>query len=273
MIDLDPLHRSILRRRREIPGSRALLVGISGIDGSGKGFIAKRLANSLGKVVGAEDDRARLEISPPGRQTGLDRSGYNVALIGVDGWLNLPDLRFSRENCAERFYQHALRLDEMFKSLVVPLRNRREVELEMDFTEETATAHRKHCYRFREVDIILLEGIFLFKRQYRAYFDLTSWIECSFETALARAVRRCQERLPPRETVAAFQTIYFPAQRIHFERDAPQVQADFVLFNDSDELQHHWSGSAGEASHPHLPKMLAENGISGGDSPSQAKSL
>jgi uridine kinase len=214
MLSLDPLLSAIIARRKQISGERALLVGISGIDGSGKGFVAAKIAGSLGKAAG---------VTAP---------GYHVALIGVDGWLNLPHVRFNREKPADHFYENAFRFEEMFETLVLPLSENREIDLRMDFSEETATEYRKQRYQFRAIDIILLEGIFLLKKDLRHHFDLTCWVDCSFETALGRAVKRCQEGLPPLETVHAFQTIYFPAQQIHFERDAPQPAADFVLPNE-----------------------------------------
>lgn len=217
MMQLQPLISAIVTQRERLPAERALLVGISGIDGSGKGFVAARVAKSLGRTAG------------------VSALGYNVAVIGVDGWLHLPPIRFNEQNPAEHFYEHALRLDEMFERLIVPLQRERSVDLEIDFTEETATCYRKHGYHYRDVDIILLEGIFLFKPKHRHHFDLTVWIDCSFKTALARAVQRCQEGLPPEETVRAFETIYFPAQRIHLRRDYPRAAANLILPNDTDE--------------------------------------
>lgn len=213
MSQFPQLIAATVARRKQIPSERALLVGISGIDASGKGFVATQAAESLGRATGIAD------------------SGYNVAVIGVDGWLNLPHVRFHDQNPAEHFYQHALRFDEMFERLIVPLRENRSLDLEMDFTEETAASYRKHRHYFRDIDVILLEGIFLFKRRYRPQYDLACWIECSFETALARGVRRCQEGLPPSETVRAFETIYFPAQRLHFDRDNPRASADLIISN------------------------------------------
>jgi uridine kinase len=67
---------------------------------------------------------------------------------------------------------------------------------------------------------------------YRDYFDLKVWIDCSFATALQRAIARGQEGLPPRETQHAFETIYFPAQRIHLVRDNPSNAADIVFTNE-----------------------------------------
>jgi uridine kinase len=78
----------------------------------------------------------------------------------------------------------------------------------------------------------VLEGIYLSKRTFRRYYDLALWIDCSFETALVRALRREQEGLLPDETIGAYRTIYFPAQYIHVALDNPRSTADVILDND-----------------------------------------
>ena len=130
-------------------------------------------------------------------------------------------------------YEHAIRFEQFFTQLVIPLRDRRSVYLVADFTEETALQYRRHTYNYRDVSVILVEGIFLFKRQYRAHFDLAVWIDCSFPTALARAIDRGQEGLSAAKTIAAYETIYFPAQRIHLAHDNPRDNADLILENDT----------------------------------------
>lgn len=223
------LYRSVLNKREKIARGRAMLVGISGIDASGKGYISSRLASDL------------------------ESAGYRVALINVDGWLNLPHVRFisgvpvatpvsqrlghaviiEPTDAGRHFYHHALRLEEMFHKLVLPLTRDREIDLTMDFAEETATEFRPYTYRLAEIDIVILEGIFIFKREYVSCFDLKIWIDCSFETALERAIGRAQEGLSAESTIDAYQTIYFPAERLHFEIDRPVEAADIVYSNDS----------------------------------------
>jgi len=199
---------TIVWKQRALRSQRAVLVGISGIDASGKGFVTAQLAERL-RVL-----------------------NWNVAAVSADDWLNLPDICINRDDPAEHFYKHALRFDEMFERLVLPLKQSRRVDLVADCGDAKATIHRKHRYRFRNVDIILLEGIFLFKPAYQHQFDLAVWIDCSFETALQRAIARGQEGLPAAETKKAFETIYFPAQQIHLTRDHPRETADIVFPND-----------------------------------------
>jgi len=199
---------AIIEKHKALSPQHALLVGISGIDASGKGFVTTSIAESLQK------------------------RGIKLSVISADGWLNLPHVRFHQQDLAKHFYENAIRFDEMFERVILPLRSTRNVNVESDFTEETATTFRKHRYAFRNIDIILLEGIFLFKPMYRDHFDLKVWIDCSFATALRRAMARGQEGLPPQEAKRAFETIYFPAQQIHLARDNPRKAADIVFTNE-----------------------------------------
>ena len=204
---IDEVVRKILERRASIPDTRSLLVGVSGIDGCGKGYLAVQL------------------------QAHLALHGVIPAILNVDGWLNLPQKRFDRDAPALHFYENALRLDQFFSQLVLPLKERRSIRLVADFVEETASDYRRHTYDYTDVPVILVEGIFLFKPQYRKYFDLAIWVDCSFPTALARAIDRAQEGLSPANTIAAYESIYFPAQRIHLVQDHPRENADLIFDN------------------------------------------
>ncbi len=208
MSGIEEVVLKILERRASISGSRSLLVGVSGIDGCGKGYVTTQL------------------------QAHLALRGVIPAILNVDGWLNLPQKRFDQSAPAVNFYENAIRLDQFFSQLVLPLRDRRSVHLVADLVEETASDYRKHTYDYRDVSVILVEGIFLFKPEYRKYFDLAVWIDCSFPTALARAIDRAQEGLSPANTIAAYETIYFPAQRIHLAQDKPRENADLIFEND-----------------------------------------
>jgi uridine kinase len=202
----DQLIKAILAKRRHIARSRPIVVGISGIDASGKGFISSWLADTL-------------------------TSDFNVALINTDDWLNLPEVRFSGRKPGEHFYKNAIRFDEMFHDLILPLKRDRRVDLAADLVEETSTEFHTHHYIYENIDIILLEGIFLFKRCYVEHFDLRIWIECSVEIAMKRAIARSQEGLSPQQTIEAYEHIYFPAQRLHFALDRPQASAHLTVEN------------------------------------------
>lgn len=207
-MDIAEVARIIIGKRSELPSERSVLVGISGVDASGKGSITRLL------------------------EAELTSRGFRTAVMNVDGWLNLPHIRFEPNDLPGNFYRNAIRSDQMFEQLVLPLKEHRSIRIIADFTEETAAEYRLHRFDFRDIDVILLEGIFLFKREFLHHYDLKIWIDCSFETALARAIARGQEDLTAEATVTAYERIYFPAQKLHFELDAPFAAADVVFNND-----------------------------------------
>ncbi|MDT9294464.1 MAG: uridine kinase [Arthrospira platensis PCC 7345] len=207
-INLNDIIDAIAIQRKLLSPQQPVLVAISGIDASGKGYITAQIVQIL------------------------SQGNLRVASINIDGWLNLPHQRFSQTNPAAHFYQYAIRFDQLFSQLVFPLRQLRSVSLEVNYTQETATEYQKHRYKFDNIDIIILEGIFLLKQEFQSYYDLSFWIECSWETALERAIRRSQEGLSQQETVKAYQAIYFPAQKIHWERDKPRQAVTARINND-----------------------------------------
>ncbi len=209
MSTLQTVVDGILDARSSVRSQRSVLAAISGIDGCGKGYVTARIVDAL------------------------RTKGVRAVAINVDGWLNLPNRRFDPSNPAEHFYLHAIRFEEMFAQLILPLRDHRSLRVEADYAEETATEYRRHVYEFDDVDVIALEGIYLLKRAFQAYYDLSIWIECGFDTALERAITRSQEGLSPEETVRAYRTIYFPAQEIHFRRDNPKAGATLIVNNDA----------------------------------------
>ena len=215
MFNIQHLIATILETRRQVPAQRSVLVAISGIDGCGKGYVTAMIGDAL----------KAWEL--------------NAVAINGDGWLNLPNRRFNHQKPAEHFYANAFRFQEMFTQLILPLRDRRSIAIEVDFVEEIASDYRKHVYEFKDVDVILLEAIYLLQPAFIYYYDLSFWIDCSFETALERALARGQEGLSPEATTDAYFTIYFPAQEIHFQRDNPRSLATAIVNNDSRLVRSH----------------------------------
>ncbi|MBP0014056.1 MAG: uridine kinase [Roseofilum sp. SBFL] len=208
---LKDIHKAvdqIEQTRSRISDERSLLVAISGIDGSGKGVIS----NEILKV--------------------LKTRYLNIALIGLDAWHHPQNIRFNRDNPAQHFYDNAFRWQELFNSLILPLKQNQSIDLQAKSLDLKTDRFYDSTYDFKDIDIILFEGIFIFKKPWMDEYDLKIWVDCNFDTALNRALSRGQEGLGKEETIRDYQTIYFPAQRIHFERDNPTASASLIIHND-----------------------------------------
>jgi len=196
-----------LAARRSVPSERSVLTAVSGIDAGGKGYFTERLVAALR----SQDVRA--------------------VAISVDAWLNIG--RFDPTNPPDHYYNNAIRFEEMFAETILPLRDHRSLQVEINYADELSTEYERCTYEFEDVDVIILEGIYLLKRSFQPLYDRSIWIDCGFETALERAISRGQEGLPPEETTRDYCDIYNPAQELHFERDNPKGFATLVVNNDA----------------------------------------
>lgn len=187
--------------------SRAVLVGVSGIDAAGKGYVAGRAAAAL---------RA---------------CGVGATVIGADAWLNPPGVRESGVERGPHFYRHAFDFEGLFARVVEPLCARRALDLTVMLGGQSGEP-RAHRYQEEGVEVVLLEGIFLFARRLAPRFHSRVWLDCSYATAFARAVARNQEGLPVADLERDYRMMYFAAQAHHLEVDDPRGAADVVLCND-----------------------------------------
>jgi uridine kinase len=181
------------------------LAAISGVDGSGKSTVADEVA-------------ARLTAA-----------GRRVALVRLDDWRTPASVRFVADDPAQHFLDNAYRFDDLFALLVGPLVRTGRVDLVVDSYPSGADEPVQLTLRHDQVDLVVVEGIFLLKRGVRERFDRTYWIDCAAEVALARALARNQEGRPVDELRHDYQTIYQPAQRLHLERDEPLDHADLIV--------------------------------------------
>ena len=110
MTKLNDLIEKILNRRSQVRYDRSVLVAVSGIDGSGKGYITE-------KIVSETQSR-----------------GVRAIAINIDPWLTLPEQRFNSENPAEHFYHHAFPFDRLFEQLIYPLQKNRSIYLKTTLT-------------------------------------------------------------------------------------------------------------------------------------------
>lgn len=186
---------------------RVFTVAVSGIDAAGKGFITGRL------------------------QKELEKKGYTTAYINTDPWQHPLPVRLNRENPAQTIYDKIFRWNDLFERLVFPLQENGSIYLEIAGIHSHADIYFPLIYDYNKIDILLAEGILLLKREYLSYYDCTIWIDCSFETGLQRALARNVEKLEQEQLISDYLTYYYPAQRLHLEKDDPHHSADIVFDN------------------------------------------
>ena len=182
-------------------------VAISGIDASWKGFVSEKL-----KLL-------------------LEDAGLKVALKRLDDWQMPKSISLVKQQAAENFYYNSFRWDALFSQVILPLQEKHRLQLQFATVQMEADDIVLSHYDLHDINIILVEGIFLFRKEFLENWHYKIWVECSFEKAMQRALERNQERLSTAQLISDYQTYYFPAQQFHIEKDQPKENANIIFDN------------------------------------------
>ena len=78
-------------------------------------------------------------------------------------------------------------------------------------------------------DIILVEGVFLLRKELYHWWDLTVWVEADTAVIMDRAIKRDKKYFGDAHTVRrVYENRCLPAQDYHVQRDLPKQNADIT---------------------------------------------
>jgi uridine kinase len=201
----------ILKMRPEIKG--ALAVGISGIDNSGKTFLCEEL------------------------KLALEKKGECAIDIHIDDFHNPKKIRQPEGACpCFSYYEYGFDYRSLEEVVLKPLKDKGRLSAHwtgIDTSTDRRTQRRE--YRIKPTDIVLVEGVFLFRETLRDYFHLRIFVSISPETCLERARHRQQinGKVEELELLERYRNRYLPGQSIYLEDDRPEDFSQIVIDNNA----------------------------------------
>jgi uridine kinase len=195
---------------RQSPG-RAVIVGINGVDGSGKTMLATQLTLRL------------------------ERAGYSVCRVSVDAFHHPKAYRYRRgQQSPEAYYRDAINYEAFADKALRPVFDARTFPVECQTTLLDLTQDREDA-RFQTVDentVVLAEGVFIFRPEIRPLLHLAIFLDARFETILERVKTRDLETLGSEERILERYTRkYIPGQQLYLDEVQPATLADIVVDN------------------------------------------
>ncbi len=191
--------------------SRPLIIGINGVDGSGKTTMASNLADTL-------------------RQRGSE------ALV-----LSVDDFHFPRAHRARRgeLSPEGFRFDSIdFESIATqalhPLRTAEAFPIRIA-TATRDLAQDRSRLETATVDagsVVIVEGIFLFQAPVLPLLDFKIFVDVTFDTVLKRVVERDAVHFgTPDAVIERYTKKYIPGQMLYLDEVEPKKLADVVINN------------------------------------------
>jgi len=182
---------------------RAFVIGINGIDCSGKSTFAKALDAYL-----KSQDRP-------------------TQVIAIDDFHNPQKIRYSGASPADNYYHKSFNIEKLTNKLLKPIQAIGQVSVSLNLLNlETDEFDIVKRYSIHPDTIVILEGVFLLRKELAPYIDYKVYLDIPFNLCRKRA----RERDKP-ATVSKYDEKYLPAQRKYILDCSPLSQSDIVIDN------------------------------------------
>lgn len=201
------ISEKILSIKKDSP----VLVGINGVDASGKTILTKELSQKLKK------------------------SERKIMIASVDDFLNPKDIRYQKDkNPAESFYYDSYNYDAIINLLLKPFHSGN-LEYRNKFFDYRINSEIDCPTQEAEKNsILIMEGIFLFRPELIDFWDLKIFLDVDFETTLQRALERETEKNhigSKQKIIDRYKKRYIPGQKLYLKEVNPKAKSDIVIDN------------------------------------------
>jgi uridine kinase len=194
----------ILNRKQR---NKPLIVGINGVDTSGKSTFTRELERYLYTI------------------------GFKSQIVAIDDFHNPSQIRNKEKDPVISYINNAFDIkkieDELLKPVITDGILNKELLL-LDI-EKNEFINRKR-FVVDEDTIILFEGVLLYREPLNQYFDFQIFIDVSYDEVLKRAVKR-DVGLFGDTVIEKYKNKYIPIQKLYIERNSPKDTSDIIIDN------------------------------------------
>lgn len=177
------------------------VLGIDGLSRAGKTTFVKKLASML------ESKKIQNMIIHIDDHIVERKSRYNT---GQDEWQEYYYLQWDIESLKEILFEKLSYSNE----------------LELPFYDHALDRHEYKELNIADKKVIIVEGIFLLRKEWNSYFDFTVFLDCP------REVRFSRESLKTQLNIEKFNKRYWKAEDFYLEKVRPIEKAHLILLCD-----------------------------------------
>ncbi|WP_353093314.1 AAA family ATPase [Tissierella praeacuta] len=192
----------------EYDSKETIIIGIDGLGGAGKSTITELL------------------------KTQLQNINYYPVVLHIDDFIHPKHIRYdeSKEEwyC---YYNIQWRYDYLIKEVLLPIKQGIEIYKEIELYNKENDLYILEQIRIPHGSILLIEGIFLQRKELERYFDYMIYVEVPKETRFTRVINRDTYIGEAKDIKLKYERRYFPAENKYIKEYCPIENADFVLDN------------------------------------------
>jgi uridine kinase len=187
-----------------------LIVAFDGVDTSGKTFLADRVAEKFDKL-----------------------GDYQAIRVSIDKFHNPKEIRLQRGDLSpEGFFLDSFNYGVIIENVIMPAKNGKDYIIPGVYDYKIESDINIKPVSIASDTVILFDGIFMNRDELFQYWDMSIFLDVSFDTVRKRALERDLEYFGSVENVLKrYNNRYIPGQRLYLDRCNPKERADIVFDN------------------------------------------
>lgn len=199
---------------KRVNGDNPIVVAFDGVDTSGK--------TSLADAVHAL----------------FQNQGIESIRVSIDKFHNAKEIRIAKgEYSPEGFFSDSFNYGKIAELVLNPIKNRASSITTGIYDYRVENTVAANAVAITSDSIILFDGIFMNRDELRGYWDLSIFLDVSFETVRKRAVLRDAKLFGTEEAaLKKYDTRYIPGEELYIASCNPKDRADIVI--DNNDWQH-----------------------------------
>ena len=203
-MDISKLTEQIMEKVQDI---RTPIIGIDGLGGAGKSTICESLREKLSD------------------------HGYQVVLLHIDELITKRNVRYNSQYPEWQCYYDLQWRFDYFKNIVKQMKSVKCGEIEIEIYDKDNDDYTIQKEILGDKILILVEGIFLQRKEYDQIFDYMIYIDVPEVVRLQRVLGRDTYIGDDKKITEKYENRYFPAERKYVEEYSPMEKADYIISN------------------------------------------